>query len=151
MSLSLTLLCCRYCNLDFLLLSALLAFAMWWIIISYDIACQYSKNFWLRMAEMPEHMRLKIAKENIWWKVPNFHLPPHKWPCHSPYSFHFMFGAGRTHGEGVEQNWSFSNGAAASTKLMGPGSRHATLEDIFGFHNYDRQLAMRTWRSLAYI
>jgi hypothetical protein len=55
-----------------------------------------------------------------------------------------MFGAGTSHGEGVEQNWSFSNGAAASTKLMGPGSRHATLEDIFGFHNYDRQLVMRT-------
>ncbi|KAF8214805.1 hypothetical protein K438DRAFT_2138335 [Mycena galopus ATCC 62051] len=44
--------------------------------------------------------------------------------------------------EGVEQNWVFSNGAAASTRLMGPGSRHATLEDIFGFHNYDRLLAM---------
>jgi hypothetical protein len=54
-----------------------------------------------------------------------------------------MWGAGMNHGEGVEQNWSFSNGAAASTKLMGLGSHHATLEDIFRFHNYDCQLAMR--------
>jgi hypothetical protein len=54
-----------------------------------------------------------------------------------------MWGAGMTHGEGVEQNWAFSNGAAASTRLMGPGSRQATLEDVFGFHNYDRTLAMR--------
>ncbi|KAJ7849636.1 hypothetical protein B0H14DRAFT_2582364 [Mycena olivaceomarginata] len=49
---------------------------------------------------------------------------------------------GKNHGEGVEQNWSFSNGAATSTKLMGPGSCTATLEDIFGFHNYDHQLVM---------
>ncbi|KAJ7715053.1 hypothetical protein B0H16DRAFT_1340272, partial [Mycena metata] len=133
----------RFCNLDFLLLSALLTYALWYIVVSYDIACQYGKHFWERMQKMPQSMQLRIAQENVWWKVPNFHLPPHKWPCHSPYSFHYMYGAGMSHGEGVEQNWSFSNGAAASTKLMGPGSRHATLEDIFGFHNYDRQLAMR--------
>jgi hypothetical protein len=130
--------------MDYLMLSALLAFAIWWIVVLYDIMCQFSKNFWLCMQRMPECMRLTIPQENdVWWKVPNFHLPPHKPPCHSPYSFHFMFGTGRTHGEGVEQNWVFSNGAAASTKLMGPGSRCMTLEDIFGFHNYDRQLAMR--------
>ncbi|KAJ7038483.1 hypothetical protein C8F04DRAFT_1256091 [Mycena alexandri] len=132
----------RFCNLDFLLLSVLLTFALWYVIVSYDIACQYGKHFWERMQKLPESMRLRIAEENVWWKVPNFHLPPHKWPCHSPFSFHFMYGAGMSHGETIEQNWSFSNGAAASTKLMGPGSRHATLEDIFGFHNYDRQLAM---------
>ncbi|KAJ7066855.1 hypothetical protein B0H15DRAFT_958289 [Mycena belliarum] len=132
----------RYCNLDYLMLAAVLTFTMAYIVLSYDIACQFSKNFWQRMKGLPENMRLKIPPENLWWKVPNFHLPPHKPPCHSPYSFHYMWGAGMTHGEGVEQNWSFSNGAAASTKLMGPGSRHATLEDIFGFHNYDRQLAM---------
>jgi hypothetical protein len=50
-----------------------------------------------------------------------------------------------TNGEGIEQNWAFSNGAAASTRLMGPGSCQATLEDVFGFHNYDRLLAMRKW------
>ncbi|KAF7369403.1 CxC2 domain-containing protein [Mycena venus] len=132
----------RYCNLDFLLLSAVMAFAMAWLVVSYNIACQYSSKFWQRMPKLPKRLHLKIAQENVIWKVPNFHLPAHKPPCHSPFSFHYMFGAGKNHGEGVEQNWSFSNGAAPSTKLMGPGSRATTLEDIFGFHNYDRQLAM---------
>ncbi|KAJ7780556.1 hypothetical protein DFH07DRAFT_949798 [Mycena maculata] len=132
----------RYCNMDFLFLSSVLTFAMLYIILSYDIACQISKKFFQRMELMPDTMKLKIPVENMWWKVPNFHLPPHKPPCHSPYSFHYMFGAGASHGEGVEQNWAFSNGAAALTKLMSPGSRASTLEDIFGFHNYDRQLAM---------
>ncbi|KAJ7154821.1 hypothetical protein C8R46DRAFT_911140 [Mycena filopes] len=132
----------RFCNMDFLLLSALLTFRLLCVVISYDIACQYAIHFWERMSSLPEPMRLKLAPSNVWWKVPNFHLPPHKRPCHSPYSFHWMWGAGMTHGEGVEQNWAFSNGAAASTRLMGPGSRQATLEDVFGFHNYDRVLAM---------
>ncbi|KAJ7148600.1 hypothetical protein C8R46DRAFT_1231115 [Mycena filopes] len=132
----------RYCNMDFILLAVLLALRLLWLVVSYDIACQYSIHFWERMAAMPVSQELKIEPGNIWWKVPNFHLPPHKRPCHSPYSFHWMPGAGMSHGEGVEQNWSFSNGAAASTRLMGPGSRQATLEDVFGFHNYDRLLAM---------
>ncbi|KAJ7853407.1 hypothetical protein B0H13DRAFT_2358947 [Mycena leptocephala] len=132
----------HFCNMDFLLLAVLMALNLFWIVVSYNIACQYAINFWHRMAAFPENMRLKIKLENIWWKVPNFHLPPHKKKCHAPYSFHWMWGAGMTHGEGIEQNWSFSNGVAGSTRLMGPGSREATLEDIFGFHNYDRLLAM---------
>ncbi|KAJ6461943.1 hypothetical protein C8R47DRAFT_993341 [Mycena vitilis] len=133
----------RQCNMDFLLLSAVDMLILRALIVSYDIACQYGIRFWERMLKMPEAMRLKINQDDLWWKVPNFHLPPHKPRCHCAYSFHWMFGAGMTHGEGVEQNWSFSNGAAPSTRLMGPGSRNATLEDVFGFHNYDRQLAMR--------
>ncbi|KAJ7604088.1 hypothetical protein FB45DRAFT_983874 [Roridomyces roridus] len=132
----------RQCNMDFILVSAILNFSIFCLIISYDIACQYAIHFWERMEHMPDTLRPKIAPEKIWWKVPNFHLPPHKPRCHGPFSFHWMWGAGMTHGETIEQNWAFSNGAAGSTRLMGPGSRHATLEDIFGFHNYDRLLAM---------
>ncbi|KAJ7659741.1 hypothetical protein DFH06DRAFT_1326762 [Mycena polygramma] len=66
-------------------------------------------------------MPLLIKEARVWFKVPNFHLPPHKPAWHSAFSFHFMWGAGRTHGETVEQNWEFTNGAAASTKMMGLG------------------------------
>ncbi|KAJ6603283.1 hypothetical protein DFH09DRAFT_899070, partial [Mycena vulgaris] len=93
-----------------------------------------------RLVFMPNFL---MVAHRVWFKVPNFHLPPHKWPCHSPYSFHYMWGAGQTHGETVEQNWEFTNGAAASMKMMGVGSRHATLEDLFGFHNWRRLVAWR--------
>ncbi|KAJ7718493.1 hypothetical protein DFH07DRAFT_784927 [Mycena maculata] len=108
----------RYCNMDYILLSTLLPFLLLYVVISYDIACQFAINFWDRMKKMPESLHLKLLPENVWWKVPNFHLPAHKKRCHSPYSFHWTWGAGMMHGEGVEQNWSFSNGAAASTQLM---------------------------------
>ena len=52
-------------------------------------------------------------------------------------------GAGRTRGETVEQNWEFTNGAAASTKMMGLGTQHATLENLFGFHNWRRLVSWR--------
>ncbi|KAF8209183.1 hypothetical protein K438DRAFT_1572996 [Mycena galopus ATCC 62051] len=133
----------RCCNMDFILLSSLLNIILFYLILSYDIACQYGKNFWSRMESLPEAMRLVIERSRVWFKVPNFHLPPHKPPCHSPYSFHYMWGAGRTHGETVEQNWEFTNGAAASTKMMGVGTRHATLEDLFGFHNWRRLVSWR--------
>ncbi|KAJ7699121.1 hypothetical protein B0H16DRAFT_1349289 [Mycena metata] len=128
----------RYCNMDFLFFSAVLNFALMWLILSYDIACQFSKNIWSRMEALPEKYHLKINKLNIRWMVPNFHLPPHKTGCHSPFSFHWLWGAGCTHGETVEQNWEFLNGAAASTKLMGLGARFAALEGLFAFHNWRR-------------
>ncbi|KAJ7776709.1 hypothetical protein B0H14DRAFT_3095872 [Mycena olivaceomarginata] len=140
----------RQCNIDFVVLSALMTFAMAWLVLSYDIACQYAVKFWERMAKMPEAMHLKLPPADVWWMVPNFHLPDHLTKCRSPFSFHWMRGAGMTNGEGIEQNWAFSNGAAPSTRLMGPGSRQATLEDVFGFHNYDRLLAMRKWTAESF-
>ncbi|KAJ7302220.1 hypothetical protein DFH08DRAFT_989800, partial [Mycena albidolilacea] len=125
----------RFCNMDFIVFSALLNTIIFYLILSYDIACQYSKNFWKWMESLPSAMRLGIDRSQVWFKVPNFHLPPHIPGFHSPFSFHYMWGAGCTHGETVEQNWEFSNGAVASTKMMGVGARHATLEDIFAFHN----------------
>ncbi|KAJ7062409.1 hypothetical protein B0H15DRAFT_926073 [Mycena belliarum] len=134
----------RYCNMDFILFSAVLNVIIFYLILSYDIACQYGKKFWSRMESLPPELHLNLAdRSRVWFKVPNFHLPPHKPSCHSPYSFHFMWGAGRTHGETVEQNWEFTNGAAASTKMMGIGARHTTLEDLFGFHNWRRLVAWR--------
>jgi hypothetical protein len=129
--------------MDFILFSALLNTIFLFLIISYDIACQYSKNFWTRMAGLPEAMHIDPAKVSVWFKVPNFHILGHKWPCHSPFSFHWMWGAGMTDGEDVEQNWDFTNGAAGSTKMMGPGGRHAFLEGLFAFHNWMRTVSYR--------
>ncbi|KAF7361099.1 CxC2 domain-containing protein [Mycena sanguinolenta] len=133
----------RFCNMDFILFSALLSIIIVYLILSYDIACQYYKNFWTRMSQLPSSMHLLLDPKNVWFKVPNFHLPPHKVACHSAFLFHYMWGAGRTHGKTVEQNWEFSNGAVASTKVMGVGTQHATLEDLFGFHNWRQTVSWR--------
>ncbi|KAJ7170324.1 hypothetical protein C8R43DRAFT_944839 [Mycena crocata] len=132
----------RYCNMDFILFSALLNSIIMFLILSYDIACQYSKNLWTRMKELPGKMHLNETTP-VWFKVPNFHILGHKFPCHAPFSFHFMWGGGKTDGEDVEQNWEFTNGAAGSTKMMGLGCRHAFLEALFSFHNWMRTVSYR--------
>ncbi|KAJ7238457.1 hypothetical protein C8J57DRAFT_1439079 [Mycena rebaudengoi] len=101
------------------------------------------KKFWERMKKFEPRFHLDMDEVSVWYKVPNFHLPPHKPSCHSPYSFHFMRGAGRMHGETVEQNWEFTNGAAASSKMMGPGARAAALEYLLAFHNWRRTVSYR--------
>ncbi|KAF8993863.1 hypothetical protein BDQ17DRAFT_1392530 [Cyathus striatus] len=34
----------RYCNIDFIILSTLIGVSLSWIVITYDIGCQWSKN-----------------------------------------------------------------------------------------------------------
>ncbi|KAJ7028751.1 hypothetical protein C8F04DRAFT_1212103 [Mycena alexandri] len=133
----------RQSNMDFIFFSSLLNAIILYLILSYDIACQYSKKFWKRMEGLPAWMQLDPASVFVWFKVPNFHILGHKWPCHSPFSFQWMWGAGMTDGEDVEQNWDFTNGAAGSTKMMGPGGRHAFLEGLFAFHNWMRTVSYR--------
>ncbi|KAJ7127333.1 hypothetical protein C8R43DRAFT_1134828 [Mycena crocata] len=133
----------RQCNMDFLLFSAMLGLIMTYLFISYDVACQFSKKIWTRMEKLPEKYHLKIPTTHVRWLVPNFHLPAHKKECHSAFSFHWLWGAGCTHGETVEQNWEFLNGIAGATKLMGLGARHTALEGLFGFHNWRRLVAHR--------
>ncbi|KAJ7164587.1 hypothetical protein C8R43DRAFT_1122464 [Mycena crocata] len=133
----------RQCNMDFLLFASLLGFMMTYLILSYDVICQFSKLIWTRMPNLPDKYHLKIDRKNVRWMVPNFHLPAHKKGCHSPYSFHWLWGAGCTHGETVEQNWEFLNGIAGSTKLMGLGARYTALEGLFSFHNWRRTVANR--------
>ncbi|KAG6905794.1 hypothetical protein DXG01_000684 [Tephrocybe rancida] len=107
------------------------------ILLCYDIACQYGINFWSRFKDIPSRVQF-VTVLTIRFKVPKFHLPPHKAKCHGPFSLNYTSGVGRTDGEGVERNWAWLNGAAPSTSQMGPGSRHDTLDDFMGFWNYHK-------------
>jgi Kyakuja-Dileera-Zisupton transposase len=85
---------------------------------------------------MPESLRLNKGNVEVSFGVPKFHIPAHKLPCQAPHSLNLMLGVGRTDGEGIERNWAEINAVANSTKEMGPGSRHDTLDDHFGHHNW---------------
>ncbi|KAG6819393.1 hypothetical protein H0H93_012240 [Arthromyces matolae] len=125
----------RYSNMDFLFFMALLWTYFPWILLCYDIACQYARRFWDRMELLPVGMRF-AGPTFVQWAVPKFHLPAHKSECHGPFALNYTPGVGRTDGEGVERNWAFLNGAAPSTSQMGPGARHDTLDDFMGFWNF---------------
>jgi hypothetical protein len=105
------------------------------LVVSYDIACQWGRNFWERAKKMPPEMQLPDWVQII-FKVPKFHLPLHVKKCHGPYSFNYMKGVGRTDGEGIERNWSWLNRAARFISVMGPGSHDDTLDDLCGWGNW---------------
>ena len=133
----------RYSNMDYLLLSSIASTTIKSITISYDIACQWGKNFTVRSNSptLPDSLRLP-SSISLMFIVPKFHLPAHIPKCHGPFSFNYAPGVGRTDGEGVERNWSTLNGIAPSVSMMGPGGRWDTLDDICNFTNWRKTISL---------
>ncbi|KAJ8480768.1 hypothetical protein ONZ45_g15534 [Pleurotus djamor] len=127
----------RYCNMDFIFLSAISGTILTMVMAIYDIACQWKVNLAARMPKLPAKLQLRPTV-HLDFAIPKCHCPAHKLACQTPHSLNLKPGAGRTDGEGIERDWSMFNPAANSTKEMGMGSRHDTLDDLFGYHNWQK-------------
>lgn len=135
----------RYANMDYLFYSGLKNTAIKSMVISYDIACQWSINFHTRMktcfpAAWPINNRSSDVQ--LRFLVPKFHLPAHINKCHQDFSFNYAPHVGRTEGEAPERGWSKINALSYSTKEMGPGSRQDTIEDHFNDMNWKKVIGM---------
>ncbi|KAI0058288.1 hypothetical protein BV25DRAFT_1810998, partial [Artomyces pyxidatus] len=141
----------RYCNMDYIFWSSLRGMQNTALLVSYDIACQWSKNVWERMEEAPPELQIRLDHVAVDFAIPKFHLPAHGGPCQVPYSFNYKTGVGMTDGESPERNWASLNGAANSTKEMGPGARHDTLDDHCGHANWRRvvKTGASNWTSIV--
>lgn len=49
-----------------------------------------------------------------------------------------LFGAGMTDAEGIERQWANLGPVATTTREMGPGYRHDTLDDHMGNWNWQK-------------
>lgn len=90
---------------------------------------------------MPEAFRA-LQQLPFHFAVPKCHLPGHRLLCQAPHSLNLMESVGRTDGEGIERGWSSFNGLASSTKEMGPGARHDTIDDHVGHHNWRKNILL---------
>ncbi|KAJ7572817.1 hypothetical protein C8J56DRAFT_756599, partial [Mycena floridula] len=141
----------RYVNMDYFFLSSMRQNIPRAIVLSYDIACQWGKNLAQRCLTYPTSVTYGFATaSSIRYLVPKFHLPAHIPICQTRFSFNFTPGVGRTDGEAPERGWAAVNAVATSTKEMGPGSRHDTLDDHFGDYNWRKVniLGFSLWRKL---
>lgn len=68
--------------------------------------------------------------------IPKFHIAAHGSSCRSCYSLNFLRYMGRTDGENIERGWAWMNPASLSTREMGPGARHDTLDDQWSSWNF---------------
>ncbi|TFK60998.1 hypothetical protein BDN72DRAFT_778739, partial [Pluteus cervinus] len=136
----------RYANMDYLFLLSLSQEEfqeLLDVILSYDIACQWSLNLVARIRNYSKSIQIDEAKiKSITYLVPKFHLPAHIDRCQTQYSFNLHKLVGRTDGEAPERGWSHINPIALSTCEMGPGSRRDTLDDHFGDWNYKKTYKM---------
>ena len=94
------------------------------------------------MDGFPQHMQVDRTRTTISVVVPKGHVNSHKEDCRTRFSLSFRPGSGQTDGEGVERNWAIMNMAAGSTKEMGEGHRHDTLDDLWGDLNYRKVLGL---------
>ncbi|PBK94132.1 hypothetical protein ARMGADRAFT_1045928 [Armillaria gallica] len=132
----------RYINMDYFVLSTLACSMPPDLVISYDIACQWHKNFFARINKYLSELQPDQLECNILYLVPNFHLPAHILKCCNDFSFKFSAKVGRTDGEVPERMWATTNALANSTKEMGPGSWRDTLDDHFGDYNWCKIVIM---------
>jgi Kyakuja-Dileera-Zisupton transposase len=128
----------RYVNIDYIFLSSLKHNPPPSVVVSYDIACQWSVKLYDRCDIYPPDLVSNAPNLDMRFLVPKFHLPAHVQKCQADYSFNWTPFVGRTDGEAPERGWSEANAMAASTKEMGPGSRRDTLDDHFGDRNWGK-------------
>ncbi|SJL12496.1 uncharacterized protein ARMOST_15923 [Armillaria ostoyae] len=67
----------RYINMDYFVLSTLTCDTPPDLVISYDIACQWHKNLFVRIDKYPTDLQPDQREYNILYLVPKFHLPAH--------------------------------------------------------------------------
>ena len=128
----------RQGNADYILLCALSKRKFKRVVVSYDIACQYSRKFSTRVLKYPEDMQLDWNEIDLEFAIPQFHINGHGEKCRGRYSLRFKEHMARTDGENIERGWATFNTLSKSTKEMSPGSRQDTLDYHFGDWNFQR-------------
>lgn len=131
--------------MDYFFLGALSHFTPNLVIVSYDIACQWSRSLQKRCDTVYPPNPLSTLRPELRFFVPKFHIAAHIPACQIKYSLNLSPGAARTDGEAPERGWAGSNDMAYSTRVMGPGRRRDTLDDFFGDWNWAKTVQLGAW------
>jgi hypothetical protein len=125
--------------MDFLVFFTLIGVFLMQLVLSYDIACQWSRNLRTRMRQLPQWMRLpNFIWNSITFVIPKFHIYGHGKKCQSRFSLNFLKWSARTNGEEPERWWSHINPAGMSTREMTSGARHDVLDDHAAAWNWQK-------------
>jgi hypothetical protein len=116
--------------MDFITFFGLIGTYITSFVFSYDIACQWSRNLKKRMPQLPKCMQIDMDKlRRAKFVLPKFHIYNHGTKCQTKFSLNFLRWSARTNGEDPERWWAHINPVSMSTREMGPGARHDTIDD----------------------
>jgi hypothetical protein len=135
---------CRYCNMDFIVLSTLAGVKLPCVVLPYDIGCQYSKSFMCHMEEFPDDMKIDLNTQ-VDIGIPGWHINRHGLDCKANFNLSFMDGIGQTCGEEVETTWAHTNVLGISVQKMGLGTCHETFNDYWNGWNFCKIVGFRGW------
>ncbi|KAJ3765551.1 hypothetical protein FB446DRAFT_709371 [Lentinula raphanica] len=132
-------------------------------VVSYDIACQWHKNVIRQVKSLPSLIACDLGLQKLKFVIPKLHIHGHQLSCQLKFLLNWLWGAGRTDGEGVERPWAHLGPIASSTtRDMGPGSchirkstlglgslgtrsvllMHGTMNDHFGHWNWVKLIGL---------
>lgn len=116
--------------MDFVVFFGLIGASILSFVFSYDIVCQWSRKLEMRMGQLPQCMRIGIEQlRKAKFVLPKFHIYNHGIKCQLNYSLNFLKWSARTNGEDPERWWAHINPVSMSTREMGAGARHDTIDD----------------------
>ncbi len=130
--------------MDYLVFNTLLGIIIMILLLSYDIACQWSKRFWIRAKDFPKEMQPSPAIKHVRFAIPKKHYRVHG-PKHSKFSLNFIPRVGRTYGEGIESHWGHMNPVALSAREMAESARHELLDFHWGGWNWQKIINFGKW------
>ena len=87
--------------MDFIFASAIAGIKVLWLIISYNIACQWFVNLFARMENWPKRLRFP-SDTRIRAVIPKLHFRSHEDKGHAQHCLHWTLGAGLCDCEGPE-------------------------------------------------
>ncbi|KAJ7190936.1 hypothetical protein GGX14DRAFT_603100 [Mycena pura] len=133
----------RYANMDYIFASLLRHLSpLLRKIVSYNIVCQWRKDLKARLEELPLLVRCNLLLSLFRFVIPKLHIKGHKLLCFLLFSLSLVPGSGQTDAEGIERCWASIGGAAASTKVCGPGARADQLDDHWHHWNWTKLLGL---------
>ncbi|KAK7433708.1 hypothetical protein VKT23_020626 [Stygiomarasmius scandens] len=112
------------------------------LVNSYDIVCQWHKNLPTWMQSMPDLVRVDTQERTMDFVIPKLHIHGHNLKCQLNFSLNYTHGIGCTDGEGIEQPWANIGPVATSTREMGPGTCHDTLDDHWHHWNWRKTVRL---------
>uniref|UniRef100_A0A0W0EZV3 CxC2-like cysteine cluster KDZ transposase-associated domain-containing protein n=1 Tax=Moniliophthora roreri TaxID=221103 RepID=A0A0W0EZV3_MONRR len=131
----------RYINMDCILLMSLIGCPLPILFVTYNIACQWSINFYERMNQLPISWQFPPDR-SVTFKVLKFHLLAHIEKCHAPYALEYMEGVGDVDREAPERSWSGFNNNARSFSMMTAGACLDTGDDHCNHTNFEKTIKL---------